>query len=329
MTEISEPCAGKGIVCLLGGVGGAKLALGLSRLVSANDLTMVVNTGDDFQHLGLSISPDLDTVMYVLAGLDDSEKGWGRREETWTFMRAAEALGMESWFALGDADLATHIERTRRLQSGEALSSVTADLCRKFGIKHTILPMSDDSVRTFVETDSESLAFQHYFVRERCSPAVQGFRFEGAKTAKPLSTVIKALQSSNLQAVVICPSNPFVSVDPILAVPGLEIEIRRAGVPVVAVSPIVGGTAIKGPAAKMMSELGMPVTATGVVDYYAKRYPKLLSGFVADAVDREHEAETPLGMPFLWTNTVMKTVGDKERLASEVLTFIDELSGVA
>jgi LPPG:FO 2-phospho-L-lactate transferase len=252
------------VLALSGGIGGAKLALGLSRVLPPEQLIVVANTGDDFEHLGLSISPDLDTLMYTLADMSDPERGWGRREETWTFMTALAALGGETWFQLGDGDLATHVERTRRLAAGDTLSHITGDFCRRIGIAARILPMSDDRVRTRVRCAEGWLDFQDYFVRRRCAPAVKELSYEGAASARPQPAFMAALADARLRAIIICPSNPYLSVDPILALPGVRAALKTCPAPVIAVSPIVGGRAVKGPTAKMMRELGRPATATAV-----------------------------------------------------------------
>ncbi len=307
-------------LALSGGVGGAKLALGLSRVLSPEALTVVCNTADDFDHLGLRVCPDLDTVMYTLSGVANRVTGWGQAHETRSFLEALSQLGGETWFRLGDRDLATHVERTRRLRAGESLTAVTDALCRALGVEAEILPMSDDPIRTVVDTPSGELSFQHYFVRDRCAPAVTGFRFEGVDAARPAPDFIAALEDDATAAVVICPSNPFVSVDPLLALPGIEAALRDSAAPVVAVSPIVGGQAIKGPAAKMMAELQMPVTAAAVARHYRER--DLLDGFVVDRADASDAAEIEdLGLPTLVTGTVMKSLADRERLAREVLDF--------
>jgi len=308
------------VVALCGGIGGAKLALGLSRVVAGADLMVVANTGDDFEHFGLAISPDLDTVMYTLAGLDDPQRGWGRRNETWTFMAALEALGGETWFALGDGDLATHVERTRRLRAGEALSTVTADFCRRLGIAARLVPMTDDIVRTRLRTDEGWLDFQDYFVRRRCAPRVLEVICDGAATARAHPDVLAALGDRRLRAVVICPSNPFLSIEPILAVPDLREAIARAAAPVVAVSPIIGGRAVKGPTAKMISELGLEVGAAAV----ARRYRDLLDAYVLDGADAA-EAEK-LGIPVTLAHTLMTTLADRENFAQHVLASADALA---
>lgn len=307
------------VVAICGGVGGAKLALGLARASPADALTVVVNTGDDFRHLGLHISPDLDTVLYTLAGIANPETGWGRAGETWHFMDTLAALGGETWFRLGDRDLAVHVERTRRLAAGERLSAIVDDFRHRFRIGARVLPMSDDPVRTVVTTEAGDLPFQHYFVREGCVPKVTGFRFEGASEAQALPTIRDALARSDLRVVVICPSNPFVSVDPILAVPGIRAALRASAAPVVAVSPIVAGKAIKGPAAKMMAELGVPPTAADV----ARHYGDLIDGFVRDARDADEPFDVPV--PVLSVPTVMRTLADRRRLADVVLQFADRL----
>jgi LPPG:FO 2-phospho-L-lactate transferase len=309
------------VVALCGGVGGAKLAHGLSLALAAepDSLSIIVNTGDDFQHLGLSISPDLDSVMYALAGLSDPVKGWGRREETWRFMAALQGLGGESWFQLGDSDLAVHVERTWRLARGAPLSEVTAHLCKALGITARVLPMSDDPVRTRVLTPTGWLDFQDYFVRHQCQPAVREFMFSGAAGARAQPDALAALQRPDLRAIVICPSNPFVSVEPILAVPGIRAAIQQSRAPVLAVTPIIGGKAIKGPAAKMLTELGLDVSAAGV----ARRYVGLIDAFVVDQSDPTPE---PLpGVKFVSAATLMSSVDDRLWLARAVLRAADTL----
>ncbi len=299
------------IVALAGGVGGAKLAHGLAQVLSPQELTIIVNTGDDFEHLGLTICPDLDTVCYTLANLANSETGWGRKDETWNMISNLEKLGGPSWFRLGDQDFATHIERTRRLKNGETLTQITKDFCEAWGIEHSILPMSDSPVRTMVDTDEGELTFQEYFVHRRCEPRVKGFRFDSVDEAEASLPVKEAIESAD--AVIICPSNPWVSIDPILKV------IKKIEKPVVAVSPIIGGKAIKGPAAKMFTELGIEPSALAV----AKHYRNILDGFVLDTVDSNLEDEIKkLNMKTLTTNTLMKDLADRTRLAKDVLHFV-------
>ena len=301
------------VVALSGGIGGAKLALGLYRVLPPGTLTVVANTGDDFEHLGLSISPDLDTLLYTLAGLDNPETGWGRRGETWTFMAALEALGGETWFQLGDGDLAAHIERTRRLAAGESLSAVIDDFRRRLGIAARLLPMSDDPVRTRLLTNHGWLDFQDYFVRQRCAPEVHDIVFAGAAAARPHPDFLAALAQAELRLVVICPSNPLISIDPILSLPGLRDALHSCRAPVVGVSPIIAGKAVKGPTAKMMAELGLPVDAASV----ARRYHDIIDHYVVDEEDSATAAE--LDIPVTATRTLMTTTADREALARTVL----------
>lgn len=310
--------AGK-VIALTGGVGGAKLARGLIDCLSPDQLLIVANTGDDFEHLGLAISPDLDSVMYALADLNDTERGWGLAGETWQAMDALAALGGPDWFRLGDRDLATHLQRTRLLAEGQDLTQVTASLCHSLGIAHSLVPMTNDRVRTMVSTDDAELAFQEYFVREQCVPRVSGFRFEGIAKATPSPELMTWLKAPDLKAVIICPSNPFVSVDPILQLPGVRQALEASSAPVVAISPIVGGIAVKGPAAKMMQELAMPTTATAVAQWY----DTLLSGFVIDLVDASLASSIPVTTRVV--STMMTSLASKRQLASDVLDFAQDL----
>ena len=306
------------VVALAGGVGGAKLVHGFAQHLPPEDLTIVVNTGDDFEHYGLRISPDLDTVCYTLADLANPETGWGRKNETWTAFENLARLGGPDWFRLGDQDLATHLERSRRLDSGRALSQITRDFCRAWGIAHTILPMTDQTVATIVNTEEGELGFQEYFVKRACEPRVKGFRFAGVESSEPAPGVIEAIQAA--QAIVICPSNPWVSIDPILAVPGLRAALGSKII--TAVSPIIGGKTIKGPAAKMYRELGIQPTALAV----AKHYQSLLRAFVLDDIDSALAGEAErLGLAALVTDTHMQTVADRARLAQDVLHFVGQL----
>ncbi len=307
------------VLALSGGVGGAKLALGHSRILPAEELLIVANTGDDFEHLGLSISPDIDTLMYTLAGLSNSELGWGRRDETWSFMETLAEIGGETWFRLGDRDLAVHVERTRRLRLGETLSAITADLCRRLGIGPRVLPMTDDRVRTRVLTEPGWIDFQDYFVRQQCRPVVRELAFEGAAAARAHPEFLAALHNDRLRAVVICPSNPFISVEPILAVPDVRAALKACRAPVVAVSPIIGGRAVKGPTAKMMAELGLTPSAAEV----ARRYGDLLDGYIIDHEDAAQAAK--LGPRVTLAKTLMTTLADREALARVVLEAADAI----
>jgi len=307
------------VVALCGGVGGAKLAHGLSMALPPEDLTIIVNTGDDFEHLGLHIAPDLDSVTYALAGLSDPIRGWGRRDETWTFMRALKGLGGDTWFQLGDGDLAVHVERTRRLAGGATLSEVTTHLCRALGIGAQVLPMSDEPVRTRLLTTEGWLDFQEYFVHRQCQPVVRAFEFAGAGAARAQPQALAALERRDLRAVILCPSNPFVSIEPILAVPGIRTALQERRAPVIAVTPIIGGKAIKGPAAKMMSELGLEVSGAAV----ARRYAGLIDGFIVDESDALPEPLPP--MRFFSAATLMSNDSDRLLLAQATLRAADGL----
>lgn len=316
---MSAPTSANHVLALCGGVGGAKLALGLYRALGPR-LTVVVNTSDDFEHLGLNISPDLDTVLYTLGGIADAERGWGRAQETWQFMGALRALGGETWFQLGDRDLAMHVQRTEWLRAGNKLSAFVAHTARQFGIAARILPMSDSAVRTIVETDEGSLPFQRYFVGRRCKPAVKAIRFVGAAVAAPTAGVVELLASPLLHATVICPSNPYLSVDPILAVPGIAEALSTARAPVIAVSPIIGGQAVKGPTAKIMAELGIAVTNESI----ASHYRGLIAGLVIDEADAADRAR--VDVPVLVAHTMMRDMADRERLAGQIIAFAETLA---
>lgn len=311
------------ILAITGGVGGAKLALGLADEVNAAQLHLLVNTGDDFEHLGLQISPDIDTLLYTLAGLSNQSLGWGVEGESWNAMDALERLGGETWFRLGDRDLATHLWRTQALADGANFLQMVDALAQRLGVDCNIHPMSEDPVRTTLSTDEGELPFQHYFVRRQCQPSVSAIHFKGIESAHPNPAVMQLLMSDTPAAIVICPSNPFVSVDPILQIPGMWQALRDCSAPVIAVSPIVAGMAIKGPAAKMMQELELPVSALAVATYYSERYPGLLSGFVIDDSDASLQGEIGvLGMDVTVTNTIMRSREEKQQLAQTVLRSV-------
>lgn len=307
--EIASPVA-----ALAGGVGGAKLAAGLQATLPPGALTVIVNTGDDFEHWDLTICPDIDTVLYGLAGVNNPQTGWGRAGETWGVLTETERLGGEAWFRLGDRDLALHLLRNRWLNEGATLTQTTDRLRQALAVPSRILPMCNQPVRTLVHTDEGDLPFQDYFVRRRCEPTFRGLTFVGAGKATLSPEVAESLHAA--AQIIICPSNPYLSVDPILSVPGLRETIQRSAAPVVAVSPIVGGRALKGPAAKMMREMGylehLPLT---IVEHYAG----LLDGFVIDQQDRAEQSRLPL--PSLATDTIMTDLPSKQRLAAEVLQF--------
>lgn len=308
------------VVALAGGVGGAKFAAGLQETLPPGALTVIVNTGDDFEHWGLTICPDIDTVLYGLAGVNNPQTGWGRADETWDVLAEMERLGGEDWFRLGDKDLALHLLRNQWLKAGVNLTEVTDRLRQALGVPSRVLPMCNEPVRTLVHTDEGDLPFQDYFVRRRCEPTFRGLTFVGAGKADLAPAAAEALRAA--AQIIICPSNPYLSVDPILSVPGLSQLVRASDAPVVAVSPIVGGRAVKGPVAKMMREMGhlnhLPLT---IVEHYAG----LLDGFVLDRQDRAEESRLPL--PALTTDTIMTDLSSKQRLAAEVLQFARSLMG--
>ena len=287
---------------------------GLARVLPSENLTVIVNTGDDFEHLGLTICPDLDTMCYTLAGVADPVNGWGRANETWRALDTIEFLGGPTWFRLGDCDLGLHLERTRLRREGQTLSQITQHFCQAWGIRPMILPMSNQAVPTWVDTTQDEMQFQEYFVHRQCQPVVTGFRFQGVENAHPAPGVLEALETADL--VVICPSNPWVSIGPILAIPGIRqaMETRE----VLAISPIIGGKAVKGPAAKMYAELGLEPSAESV----ARQYGNLLDGFVIDNLDADQVLEIQtLGVRTYMTDTLMKTTQDRVRLGKEVVDF--------
>ncbi|WP_291859403.1 2-phospho-L-lactate transferase [Bradyrhizobium sp.] len=312
---------GRPVVALCGGVGGAKLALGLQRLIGA-DLTVIVNTGDDFEHLGLHVSPDIDTVVYTLGGLSDLERGWGRAGESWNFIEALGALGGETWFRLGDRDLAMHVDRTRALRSGISLTEFTAATARRLGIAADILPMSDDRVETMVITAEGALPFQRYFVGLQCAPVVKRLEFSNAERAAASSQVLAALRNPDLAAIIICPSNPYLSVDPILALSDIRKALGVVTAPIVAVSPLIGGQAVKGPTTKIMAELGVAADSASI----ARHYP-FIDGLIIDEADRTEAGK--IDLPTLITSTFMRSLADRDRLAADCLDFAGSLAAVA
>lgn len=305
------------IVVLAGGVGGAKLVDGLAQVLQPDQLTVVVNTADDFTHLGLRISPDLDTVCYTLAGMANPETGWGRNNETWHVMEALRELQIEDWFRLGDTDLATHLTRTYRMSEGQTLSQITQEFCEQWGVGVRVLPMSDDLIQTIVSTEEGELGFQEYFVHRQCAPVVKGFNFMGADTSCPAPGVIEAIKDCD--AVVVCPSNPWVSIDPILAVPSIREWVEKQCV--VAVSPIVGNKTIKGPAAKMFAELGIQPSALAVADHYSR----LIDAIFIDNADQQLAGKIEeKGIQTICTDIIMKSQEERVNLAGEILDFISE-----
>lgn len=303
------------VAVLTGGVGGAKFVLGLQHCGGVERLTAVVNTGDDFRHLGLHVAPDIDTLLYTLSAQASVAQGWGREGETWSFMTALAGLGGPDWFRLGDGDLALHVLRSARLAAGETLSEVTAAFARAWGLGAQILPMSDDPVATWLETDVGSLPFQQYFVARRCEPAVSAIRFAGSESARPAPGVLAALAGAD--AIFVAPSNPFLSIDPILAVAGIAAALRDATAPVIAISPLVGGAAVKGPTAKLMHELGLPPDNNAIAGHYAG----LLDGLLHDRGDPAAAA-----LPSRAAATLMTTLEDKVAVARAALAFARDLS---
>lgn len=310
-------------LAITGGVGGAKLALGLSKILSPDELAFVVNTGDDFEHLGLHVSPDLDTLMYTLGGLDNPDTGWGRVDESWRFIETFSALGGESWFKLGDRDLAVHVRRSQLLREGHPLSAVMRALYTAHGINYPAWPMTDDAAPTRVLTNIGELAFQDYFVRQHCQPTVMEIRCADAAKARPPQAVIEYLAAADLAGVIICPSNPFLSVDPILAVPAIAAALNAISAPIIAISPLVAGQAVKGPTAKIMSELGLRQNAAAI----AQHYGELLDGFVVDQSDLELSHEIAHAkLTVIAAQTVMRTLDDRVDLAQTAIRFLHDLT---
>lgn len=309
------------VTAFAGGVGGAKLALGLQEILEPGDLTVIVNTADDFEHWGLNICPDLDTVMYTLAGVNDQEQGWGRADETYATMEAIGKIGGADWFTLGDRDIATHLRRTEWLRQNISLTEVTERLRRSFGVPSTLLPMTDDTVHTLVHTDEGDLPFQHYFVRCNCEPMVIDLTFVGAENARPTPAVLEAIEEADI--IVLCPSNPYLSIDPIMSVSDLQKAVRKTKKPKIAVSPIVGGWAVKGPAAKMMTEMGKDISPLTIIEHYGS----LINGFVLDEQDKSElkSIAKSTEVELMVTNTVMDTMEIKREVANSVIDFAKKI----
>ena len=312
----------KKILAVTGGVGGAKLCLGLSHLLPPEQLGFAVNVGDDFTHFGLHISPDIDTLTYTLSGLSNAETGWGRQGESWQFIETMKKLGGDAWFNLGDADLALHMYRTECLRAGKTLAEVTADITQKLGIEHSVMPVTSDPVPTIISTETGDLPFQEYFVKMRCEPAVKGFTFKNADNATITTELNQWLAAPGLAAIVVCPSNPYISIDPVLAAGGFGQIAKDLDVPVIGISPIVHGEAIKGPTAKIMAELDVPNTAVAV----AEHYKHFLNGFIIDETDDALAAKVrEMGLSTISAQTVMVTLEDKIHLAKVVLDFVRQI----
>lgn len=310
------------ILLLSGGVGGSKLADGLAQVLPPERLTIVVNTGDDFTHLGLRICPDIDTVSYMMGDLVDESKGWGRRAETWRCLEAIGELGGPDWFRLGDQDLALHLVRTELLRQGRSLNDVTVELTARMGIKHQVAPMTESIVETRVRThEGEDLAFQDYFVRHMAKPVISAVEYRGVEAAVPSVPLMKAIESDDLAGVVIAPSNPILSIGPILSLPGIRKAISARKCPVVAVSPLIGGAAVKGPAAKLLGELGFRKGNQGIAEYYKD----FLTGIVIHSLDEGPDGRDGLDILVKAGNTRMDTAFDRKSVAKLTLEFLDEL----
>jgi len=310
------------IALFCGGVGGAKMAAGFAATLAASDLQIIVNVGDDFEFCGLNISPDLDTVMYTLADRHDAEKGWGLRGETWTTMQRLIELGGPSWFQLGDQDIATHLWRTSLLRQGQSLSDVTHTLSRAHGIAHSIVPATDERLRTQIRTGDGLLDFQDYFVRLRAQPVALEILYAGAEHARPSPALRDCLAHPSLRAIVLAPSNPWLSLGPMLAIPGVKETLGRRGLPVIAVSPIIAGKAVKGPAAKLLGELGAEITVYGVAQFYRN----VATHFVIDQQDAMHaDRIRALGMKVHCTDILIPSPARQRSLAEELLDMLDRL----
>lgn len=305
-------------IALCGGVGGAKLALGLDHVLQQEQLNIVVNTADDFQHLGFYISPDIDTLLYTLSGTNNKEQGWGRADESWNFMAACKTLGIESWFQLGDRDLATHVFRTQGYKQGLTLSEITKKIAQQLQIKSRIIPMSDDPVSTIVNTDIGKLTFQEYFVKHACSPRVSGIEFENIDKATVATEFDNVLNEESLNAIILCPSNPFLSIDPILSLHNVRKRLKDINVPVIVISPIVNGLAMKGPTVKIMQELDMACDVVTIANFYAD----IADGMIIDNQDAEFiKAIEATGLKTHTDNIIMNTLQDKINLAEAVIGF--------
>ena len=310
------------IVALCGGVGGSKLALGLNEILDQKNLSIITNTGDDFLYLGFYICPDIDTVIYTLAGINNPENGWGRKNETWKTLDVLKELGADTWFKLGDKDLAVHLFRSKEKRNGILLTTITRKISNKFGLRTNILPMSNHMVHTTLDTNIGEISFQDYFVRRKCEPVVKNIIF---KSKKPVATdaVNRAFKAQDLNGLVICPSNPYLSIDPILSIPRIKKLIQNLKKPRIAISPIVDGDSIKGPTSKIMQEMGIEVSSASI----AKHYQGLIDGII---IDQSDEAQVnnieKMGIQVKLANIIVKTKTEKNKLAQESLEFLDEIS---
>jgi len=323
MSNLTRSQSGKHVV-LSGGVGGAKLVKGLTSFLSPTELMIIGNVGDDFEYWGLYISPDLDTLLYTLSNRVNHETGWGRQCETWGVLKEMTELGRDAWFRLGDRDLAVHLERTRRLNTGDQLSTITRDFCSEFGLTHNITPSTDDRLRTIVGTEKYGeLGFQDYFVRLQCEPLVHSLRYEGAQSARLHSDLETALQSPALNSLIIAPSNPFLSVAPILAISSFKESLANRNFPCIAISPLVGSKAFKGPTAKIMTELGYEISSFAVASYYSSN---LIDAIIIDSTDIDVVSRIEdLGIKVFTTDISMHTLEDKIRLGQHVVSCVESM----
>ena len=310
------------ILLITGGIGGAKLSVGFSKIYESDLLSFVVNTGDDFDYMGLRICPDIDTLLYSLSDQADEKRGWGLFDETWNCLDSLKKFGCETWFNLGDKDLATHIYRNYLMMRGHSLSDITLDIAKQFSINSLIMPMSNELLQTVLHTDEGSLDFQDYFVRRRCMPVVRSVSFANVESARPSAVLLDYFAKTPPEVIVLCPSNPFLSIDPILNVPGLTQLILDSGAPVLAISPIVNGDSLKGPTAKILTELGMSVCAVQIAKYYQENYPGLISTFVIDNSDIGLTNRIQdLGLNVFVTHAIMNSEREKVELAESLLGF--------
>ena len=309
------------VLVLCGGVGGGKLAYGLSKIMSPEDIVFLVNTGDDFIHFDLNISPDLDTVMYTLAGLNDPKKGWGLRDETWKNLESLKEYGVDTWFKLGDKDLATHIRRTQLLKDGKKLSDVTRSLSQSLGVQHIILPMSEKPIQTIVKTDQGELAFQEYFVKYQCTPKVKEISNVGCETAEVPIYLKELINKNKFSGVIICPSNPYLSVDPILSINEIKTFLLETDIPILAVSPIIANDSIKGPTSKIMREMNIDPS----VESIAQHYSGLIDVLVIDHKDTSCQPVTD-SMTYVTDSIYMSNSEEKISLATNCLEQLKKLA---
>jgi LPPG:FO 2-phospho-L-lactate transferase len=310
------------IIALSGGIGGAKLCLGLHQIYAPEELYFITNTGDDFLYLGFYIAPDVDTLVYTLAGINNTETGWGRADETWKTHNVLGELGADNWFKLGDKDLALHLHRSKALRNGERLTSITQDIANRFHLKATVLPMSDHMIQTVVDTNKGLLSFQEYFVKQASKPKIKNISFK-SKNPEPSAEVTEILMDPGLKGIVICPSNPYLSIDPILSIEKIRQSITESKRPRVAVSPIINGQSVKGPTTKIMDELGLEANVLTI----AQHYKDYIDGIVIDTSDQDYVGQIEsMGIQVKLSEIMMNNDDDKKRVAEDVIHFIDHIS---